>query len=87
MQGTKVAPVPEVLAAGETIIPALSEELRRRAPRADSSRASPMHERAVIIMGDESIPYEPLRKILVTRQDAGYNRIEFAAHLSSKGKI
>lgn len=87
VQGTKVASVPEVLAGPETVIPALSDELQRRAPGPDRAAGSADIERAVIIMGDQSIPYELLRKILVSCQDARYTRIEFAAHLSGKGKI
>ena len=87
VQGKKVAAVEEVMAGAETIIPALSEELQRRAPRVDPAADPAGTGRSVIIMGDQSIPYELLRKILVSCQDARYNHIEFAAHLSSKGKI
>jgi biopolymer transport protein ExbD len=87
VQGTKVAPLQEVLAAEEPIISALSAELQRRAPHAEPAAGQPDADRAVIIMGDESIPYGLLRKILVTCQDARFNRIEFAAHLSGKDKI
>lgn len=87
VQGTKVAQVQDVIDSKETIVSALSDELQRQAPRAEITAGQPEVERAVIIMGDENTPYELLRKILVTCQDARFNRIEFAAHLSGKDKL
>lgn len=86
VQGKRVALVQEVLDSNDTVIAALSDELRRRAPRTEPA-GDPGAERAVIIMGDQTIPYGLLRKILVSCQDARYTRIEFAAHLSGKDKI
>ena len=87
VQGKKVAQVQDVMDTKETVVPALSAELQLRAPTTQAILDQPDLQRAVIIMGDESIPYELLRKILVTCQDAKFNRIQFAAHLSSKGKM
>jgi biopolymer transport protein ExbD len=86
VQGKKIAQVREVMATTETVISVLSAELNSRMADAPVVADARDTRRAVLIMGDESISYELLRKILATCQDAKYTRIEFAAHLSAKGK-
>lgn len=86
VQGKKVALVQDVLAVSDTVVTELSDELKLRAPVTLAGGGVPDAVRAVTIMGDENIPYELLRKILATCQHAKFNRIEFAAHLSAKGK-
>lgn len=86
VQGKKIAQVQEVMATTETVISVLSTELNSRVANVPVVAGTQGTRRAVMIMGDESIPYELLRKILATCQAAKYTRIEFAAHLSAKGK-
>lgn len=87
VQGKKVAQIQDVMVTKETLISPLSSELKLRTANAPATPGGQDTQRAVIIMGDESIPYELLRKILATCQDAKYTQIQFAAHLSSKGKV
>lgn len=87
VQGKKVAQIQDVMVTKETLISPLSSELKLRTANAPATPGGQDPQRAVIIMGDESIPYELLRKILATCQDAKYTQIQFAAHLSSKGKV
>jgi biopolymer transport protein TolR len=90
VQGKKVAQIQDVMLTKETVISPLSSELKLRTANAPVAPVTPdtqAPQRTVIIMGDESIPYELLRKILATCQDAKYTQIQFAAHLQGKGKV
>ena len=87
VQGKKVALVQDVMDAKETVVSTLSDELKLRASNAPVVEDKPDVRRTIIIMGDEGVPYELLRKILATCQDARYTQIQFAAHLSGKGKV
>lgn len=86
VQGKKVARVQDVLTAKEMLISPLGDELKLRTSNARGSSDKQGAQRAIMIMGDESIPYELLRKILATCQDARYTQIQFAAHLRAKDK-
>ncbi len=85
VQGKKVARVQDVLTTGQMLITPLGDELKLRTSGKDMNDKQDA-QRAIMIMGDESIPYELLRKILATCQDARYTQIQFAAHLRAKGK-
>lgn len=86
VQGKEVARVQDVLATAETVIPALSQELKGWAAQRTLAVAGESLPRSVMILGDESIPYALLRKILSTCQDARYSEILFAAHHVGKSK-
>jgi biopolymer transport protein TolR len=74
----KVASVAEVLANADDLIPALQTELldqaARKVVRADNAAAA----KAVTIMGDKDIPYQLLRKVMVTCAKADYADVAFA---------
>ena len=86
VQGKKVAQVQDVLTAKEMLILPLGDELKLRTSGTRSASDKQDAQRTIMIMGDENIPYELLRKILATCQDAHYTQIQFAAHLRAKGK-
>jgi biopolymer transport protein ExbD len=86
VQGKKVAQVPDVMLESQAIIAPLSAELKLRTAHISPTPDTRSAQRTIMIMGDESIPYELLRKILATCQDAKYTQIQFAAHLQGKGK-
>ena len=86
VQGKKVAQVQDVMTAKEMLISPLGDELKLRTSDTRATSDKQDAQRAIMIMGDESIPYELLRKILATCQDAKYTQIQFAAHLRAKGK-
>lgn len=87
VQGKKVAQIQDVMVTKETLISPLGSELKLRTANAPATPGTQDPQRTVMIMGDESIPYELLRKILATCQDAKYTQIQFAAHLKGKGKV
>jgi len=82
-QGHMVASVPAAIALQEDVIPGLLEELTYQAQR--SGEAKP-EGRDVTIMGDKQIPYQLMKKIMVTCTQAGYTNISLAVvHKSAKG--
>ena len=85
VQGRKVASVSEVMNSGVEVIDALKAELEfhagRQMIRKDKQEAA---GKAVTILGDKEIPYQLLRKVMVTCARADYSNISFAV-LQKKG--
>jgi len=85
VQGTKVSNIADAISSNDVLIPGLEKELKFQ-----SSRTAVTHKttkaRSVTIMGDESIPYQLLRKILATCRQSNYTNIAFAAVQKAKGK-
>jgi biopolymer transport protein ExbD len=79
VSGRSVAKVETILANPDAEIESLSRELNYQA-----SRAEPLSEqeaekgRAVTIMGDESVPYALLKKVMTTCAAADYRKISLA---------
>ncbi len=82
VSGRRVAGVDQVLNTTKeiTYIPELKEELGFQYARsASASKNITNTGKPVTIMGDETISYEVLRKILATCREANYTQISFAA--------
>jgi biopolymer transport protein ExbD len=79
VQGRKVASVPEVMASSGDLIEPLKAELdlqsRHGLVRQDG--AAP-ESKPITIMGDRDIPYQLLRKVMVTCARANYSDMSFA---------
>lgn len=84
--GRRVASVPEILATDEPVIGQLLEELKFQAGRSLFDHTNGQRARAIMIMGDESVPYALMSKILTTCRQANYTNIAFAAYQQVKGK-
>jgi biopolymer transport protein TolR len=83
-QGRKVAAVSDALAANGDIIPGLLEELSHQAKR--NRKIIQKDGGDITIMGDKQIPYELMKKIMVTCTKAGYTNISLAViHKAAKG--
>jgi len=85
VQGRMVANVVETLASKDEIIPGLKEELvfQARKSEAPLSEAG-LPEREITIIGDKEIPYELLKKIMVTCSQNEYTLISLAAMKAEK---
>jgi biopolymer transport protein TolR len=86
VQGRKLADVADILSQTDDLIPELSAELAyqaKRSPEAFAPRSSdgaaplPLG-RAITIMGDKTIPYALLKRIMQTCAEAGYSNISLA---------
>ena len=76
VQGRKVAEVQTALSNNTEFISALQEELIFLSGGSiDLSQSG----RAITVMGHQEIPYELIRKILATCQQANYTKVAFAA--------
>lgn len=79
VQGRKVASVPEVMANSDDLIEPLKAELDLQARHELVRQDGSAHEgKPITIMGDRNIPYQLLRKVMVTCARANYSDISFA---------
>jgi biopolymer transport protein TolR len=78
VQGERVASVAEARASGESIIPALRDALKRPLLVGRGVAEKDLAEREITILGDKTLPYELLKKIMATCTDADYGRISLA---------
>ena len=76
VQGRKVAEVDSAIASEEAFIAGLKQELDFLS---GGPASGDQPGRKITIMGDETIPYELVRKILATCQQANYTNVAFAA--------
>ena len=81
VQGQKVASVARVMASSKNVIPGLQTALRNQAARritALKSKDGKPINHPVTIMGDKSIPYKLLKKIMFTCTKESYGKISLA---------
>ncbi len=83
--GQKVATVAASLASTETTIKTLADELQFQASKVMVSDPQ-QRKLSVTIMGDETIPYGLMSKILATCRNTNYTNIAFAAVQNAKSK-
>lgn len=86
VQGVQVATVAAASASNDSLIAPLGKELKFHASKVLLGQPANTEKRAVTIMGDETIPYQLLKKILATCSNEGYTQIAFAAYQKSKSK-
>ena len=86
VQGREVATIEDVFQDNSPRIAELEKELLFQASKSRVIKTTDgkVRGKSVTIMGDETIPYELLRKILATCREANYTHIAFAA--MQKGK-
>lgn len=79
VQGRRVADVPKELRSKKEDIPTLAQELKYQASKS-AARKNPdgIPEREVTIMGHKKIPYQLLKKIMLTCSANEYSRISLA---------
>lgn len=78
VDGRKVASVAEVNAQPGDVIPGLKAELDLLASRQVIGADKEGNARAITIMGDKTIPYSLLRKVMYTSARANFSDIAFA---------
>lgn len=88
VQGRKLVDVASILSSDNEIIPLLQAELEyqsARQPLAESAASEELDSgRAITIMGDKTIPYALLKKIMQTCAQAGYDNIALAVAQTEK---
>ncbi len=85
VQGRKVADVSKILRSRAPLIAGLKNELDYQANRRKRRMANGKFEGRVTIMGDRALPYELLKKIMLTCQQADFTRIALAVNQVNAG--
>lgn len=80
VDGRKVASVAEANALRDDLIPGLKAELDLLAGRQVIGADKDANTKAITIMGDKSIPYSLLRKVMYTSARANFTEIAFAVN-------
>ena len=78
VEGRKVADVAQVMADGGDLIPGLKSELDLLSQRQVVTAKNAGANQAITIMGDKEIPYQLLRKVMVTCARANFVDVSFA---------
>jgi biopolymer transport protein ExbD len=79
VQGEAVATVAEVDAQPELIITALRDALKKQSDRLlRASAQADIEEREITVLGDKSVPYRILKKVLATCTAADYGKLSLA---------
>ena len=79
VQGRPIASIEEILAQEEDVIPALDEELKYLASRKTTlTEAEIAKGLSVTIMGDQSVPFKLLKRVMTTAAQADYRDISLA---------
>jgi biopolymer transport protein ExbD len=78
VQGERVASVAEIQATAGDIIEPLRAALKRPTLVGKEITEQDLANREITVMGDKSLPYEVLKKVMRTCTDADYGRISLA---------
>lgn len=78
VQGERVASIAEVQASADAIVAPLRDALKRPLLIGRKMAERELAEREITIMGDKSLPYEVLKKVMATCTDADYGKISLA---------
>ena len=87
MMGKRVANVSQVERSKKALIPGLMTSLRSYSKKSKGSKKSKFSpKRGVTIMGDKKIPYNVLKKIMLTCAGADFTNISLAVVKKGAGK-
>jgi len=78
VQGERVASIAEVRANPDPIIAPLRDALKRPMLIGRRMAERDLAEREITVMGDKTLPYEVLKKVMATCTDADFGKISLA---------
>lgn len=78
VQGERIASVAEVKSVEGSIIPPLRDALKRPMLVGTELTEKDLAAREITVLGDKSLPYDVLKKVMATCTDADYGRISLA---------
>jgi biopolymer transport protein TolR len=78
VQGERITSIAEIRANPAPIIAPLHDALKRPMLVGQELSARDLAAREITIMGDKSLPYDVLKKVMATCTDADYGRISLA---------
>jgi len=78
VQGERIASIADVRASEGQIIAPLRDALKRPRLVGQETTSRDLANREITIMGDKSLPYDVLKKVMATCTDADYGKISLA---------
>ncbi len=84
VQGEPIATVAEIRSSDGAIIAPLRAALKRPTLVGQAMSEKDLAEREITVMGDKSLPYDVLKKVMATCTDADYGRISLAVMQKDK---
>jgi biopolymer transport protein TolR len=78
VQGEYITSVAQIQSGRETLIAPLSAALKRPMLIGADMTSKAAQEREITIMADKALPYEVLKRVMMTCTDADYGRISLA---------
>lgn len=79
IRGKKIASVKSIMNSGTLVIDALKTELDYESRRSlSNTRIASRAEREITIMGDKEIPFQLLKRVMITCARASYTKISLA---------
>jgi biopolymer transport protein TolR len=78
VQGDRIGSVADIQATPGDIIEPLQAALKRPTLVGQATSEQDLADREITVMGDKSLPYEVLKKVMRTCTDADYGRISLA---------
>ena len=78
VQGERVASIDEIRAAKTPLIDPLSAALKRPMVAGGVATEEELAWREITVIGDKSLPYDVVRRVMATCTDAGYGKISLA---------
>jgi biopolymer transport protein TolR len=78
IDGRVIVTTAEIARSRSIVIPALKAELKAQTDLSLTNAQQSIADREVTIMGDRSIPYEVLKKVMATCTDADYGKVSLA---------
>lgn len=78
VQGERITSVAEIRATQSNIVAPLSAALKRPLLVGADLSAQDLAKREITVLGDKTLPYDVLKKVMATCTDADYGRISLA---------
>jgi biopolymer transport protein TolR len=78
VQGERIASIADIQATQGDVIEPLRDALKRPMLVGQATSEQDLADREITVMGDKSLPYDVLKKVMRTCTDADYGRISLA---------
>lgn len=86
VKGRKIVSVPDIMSNTDPVIPLLQKELLYQADKFKRANPGEKFTGEITIMGDRRIPYQLLKKIMVTCAKSSYTKLSLAVNQAGQEK-
>ena len=84
VQGERIASIADIQATQGDVIAPLRDALKRPMLVGQATSEQDLADREITVMGDKSLPYEVLKKVMATCTDADYGKLSLAVMQKDK---